>query len=173
MKKTLIAFALMTAAVWAAPEGNVYHTIADPTWHVTRIGSRWVIEDSKGFFVGYYVPQPAAPVAPVAPAAAKAPATTATPPAAGNSAAQGNSGSSYYNNGAYGNYSGYGFGNYGGYGYNGFYGQNHYNSGNYHYNSNENCQHRQDPPLQPGRDKNDIPLSTPWVPEVPMVRVSR
>ncbi len=146
MKKTLIALVLTTASVWAAPEGNVYHTIADPTWHVTRIGSRWVIEDSRGFFVGYYVPQPApAP----APAPSSAPATAAAP-VAPPPASQGNAGGSYSNNGAYGYYNG----GYGYYGNNGFYG-----------NHNGYCspQSRQpEPPLQPGRDKNDIPIGTPW-----------
>ena len=150
MKKTLIALVLATASVWAA-EGNVYHTIADPTWHVTRIGSRWVIEDSKGFFVGYYVPQQ---VAPVAPAASSAPATTATAPTAPPAPpTQSNAGGSYSNNYGYGNY-GYG---YNGYGNNGFYGNNYYNNGNCPPQS-----HQPEPPLQPGRDKNDIPVGGTW-----------
>jgi len=142
MKKTLIALVLTTASVWAAPEGNVYHTIADPTWHVTRIGSRWVIEDSRGFFVGYYVPQ-AAPVATPAPSSAPAP-TASAPTAPPPPASQGNAGGSYSYNGGYGYYNG-------GYGY----GYNYYN----------HCPpqtHQPEPPLQPGRDKNDIPIGTPW-----------
>ena len=163
MKKTLIAFMLTTAAVWAAPEGNVYHTIADPTWHVTRIGSRWVIEDSRGFFVGYYVPRPTAPTV-----AAEPPASVPAPAVTSNSAPQSNSGSSSSSNqasgdysGGYGNYSGYGYGyGYNGFGNNGFYRNNYYNHGGYHYNAN--CQPQQQQPSQPGRDKNDIPTGTPW-----------
>lgn len=149
MKKTLIAFALTTAAVWAAPEGNVYHTISDPTWHVTRIGSRWVIEDSRGFFVGYYVPQPAPPVA--APAAPAATATNPPTSVSGNGASQGNPGDSYYDNGAFGNYNSYRN--------NGVYGNNYYNNG-YYYNNNGNCTpqfHPQNPP--PERDKPEVPAS--------------
>ncbi|MBX3172668.1 MAG: hypothetical protein KF760_35045 [Candidatus Eremiobacteraeota bacterium] len=154
MKKTLIAFALTTAAVWAAPNDNVYHTIADPTWHVTRIGSRWVIEDSKGFFVGYYVPLPTPPAA--VPTVSSAPAAAPSTPAAASApaAAQGN--------GAYG----YG---YNGYGNNGFYGNNYYNNGGYYYNNNANCQprfHQPPQPQQPQRDMGDVP-GTPWKAVIP------
>lgn len=159
MKKTLIAFALTTAAVWAAPEGNVYHTIADPTWHVTKIGSRWVIEDSKGFFVGYYVPQATPPVA--APAPSSAPTSTASaptvPPASNNGS--GPDQGSY--NGGYGNYNGYGYG-YNGNRNNGFYGNNYYNNGGYYYNNDAHCQPQFNPqPPPPQRDMGDVP-GTPW-----------
>lgn len=156
MKKTLIAIALLTASVWAAPEGNVYHTIADPTWHVTRIGSRWVIEDSKGFFVGYYVPQ-AAPAAPAAAPTSTQQTTASAPPApaTGPAASSGNAGGSYYSNSAYGAYNG-GYGNYSGYGYNG-YGNNGF-YGNYGYGNspyyqpgfnNAHCERQQQAPEPP------------------------
>ncbi|MBS2038167.1 hypothetical protein JST97_24490 [bacterium] len=145
MKKTLLAIVLLTGSVWAAPEGNVYHTIADPTWHVSKIGTRWVIEDSRGFFVGYYVPLPAPQVAaspkPVAP----------TPPTASTTNNASSSGGSYYNSAAYRNYNN-------GYGNNGFYGNYGYGNYGYGYGSpyhyNPNCQNIPPAPPAPKPDPN-------------------
>ena len=68
MKAILCAlFILLGTQVWAAPD-MVYHQVP-PNCNVVHLGSRWVIQDAQGFFVGYYTPAPP-PVTYVAPAPA-------------------------------------------------------------------------------------------------------
>ena len=155
MKKMLLVLALTTASVWA--ENNVYREISDPTWRVTKIGPRWVIEDSKGFFVGYYVPKatPPAAAAPTAPDS-NAPSASNSAPTAPSTGSTANNDSAYYDDSAYGNYNG-GYGNYNGFGYNGygnngFYGNCRNQFGNQPNFNNPNCEpqrHEPEPPPPP------------------------
>lgn len=50
---------LSESSVWAQP---VYKTLPDPTCRLVTLGSRVVVQDAQGFFLGYY--QPAPPTAP-------------------------------------------------------------------------------------------------------------
>jgi len=106
-----VLLVLTQALVAQASPDMTYDHIPDPTYKLVRLGSRWVIQDARGFFVGYYVaprpkPQPYTPSYP-APRARSLSGSNSFGGASGF-----NSGYSYYNGDFGFNEVGYGY-NYG------------------------------------------------------------
>lgn len=118
MKKLLLAMVL-TTPLWATPTDIVYHQLPDPSCKLVNLGNRWVIQDAKGFFVGYYQPAP--------------PKNTYVPPARPAARRPSGGSSTFGFSPGYNNNYGYGYGNYYspygyGYGYRGGYNSGYYNN---------------------------------------------
>lgn len=149
MKRLAFAAVLLAQSLVAGASPDMtYDHLPDATHKLVRLGSRWVIQDARGFFVGYYVaprPKPAA----FTPTYSRPQTQNLSGSNSFGSApgfGYGNNGYSNFNNGFNGFNNGFGFN---GYGYNGFgfngYGYNNSCRGNFNnFNHFNNC--RQQPP---------------------------
>jgi len=54
----LLVAVLCWGAAQAQPSHLLYRAIPDPSYQLVRVGSHTVIQDARGFFVGYYKPLP-------------------------------------------------------------------------------------------------------------------
>ena len=153
-----VAVLLIQTLVAGASPDMTYDHLPDASHKLVRLGSRWVIQDAKGFFVGYYVaprPQPVV-TAPTYSRPQSRSFSNSSSSSFGSSFGSGNYG--------YGNY-GYGYNGYGynGYGYNG-YGYNNscrrsYNS-SFGFNSGfNNCRPQPQPrPVEQPRTRAMVPV---------------
>ena len=96
MKKQMcLIFWMLGIGAWAAPD-LVYHQLP-PNCHLVHMGTSWIIQDAKGFFVGYYTPAP--PPATYVPQSRPAPSARIP-----SSSASDYADSSGYNSYGYGSY---------------------------------------------------------------------
>ncbi len=119
MKRFAVLLLLVQALVAHASADMTYDFLPDSTHKLVRLGSRWVIQDARGFFVGYYV----------APRPKPQPFT----PSTRSSSTRRLSGSSSFQDSSFGSSSGFGFGD--GYGYDYGFNNNCNNSFNSGFNS--------------------------------------